>query len=212
MSLWMMTTIILALLLVVSLVVMARNLSLLKRQVVSMQDMLDVRDKQLLEARVSDNLTHALTSRRLQEKAEGEIHRAIRYGMALSVIVFDIDRLKQINDEHSKQMGDRVLQLFSETMLKGLRETDWFGRVEEDNFVALLPETHLETAIEAANRLTDLLDEALRSFQEQGGVLFSVSMGIAQFSGQHETFKDVYRAAEKALIKGRVDGAGAIGY
>lgn len=209
---WMVTSGILAVALIAVFVIMVQRLNALKRELESTKELLNMRDAQLREAKHLDGLTRALTARSVREKADGEIHRAIRYGMALSVIVFDIDRLKQINDTQGRAMGDRVLQLFANTMLRGLRETDWFGRWEEDNFIAVLPETHLETAIEAANRLKDLLEEALLGFKDEGGMVFSVSMGIAQFSGQHETFKDLYQAAEKALIKGKVDGKGAIGY
>lgn len=208
----MVTTGVLALALIVLFIVLARRIAKLQTELKTAREMLAARDSQLRESKSADPLTRALTARKLREKADGEIHRAIRYGMALSVIVCDIDHLQQINQSHDRDMGDRVLRVFADTMLKGLRETDWFGRWEEDDFIALLPETHLETAIEAANRLKELLDEALRDFQERGGVFFSVSMGIAQFSGQHESFKDIYKTAQEALVQAKANGTGGIGY
>ena len=209
--LWIYVIAILAVALIFVITLFQKRVRKMEREVASLKEMLKVRDTQLRNFLPYDHLTGVLNAKKLLEETQSEIQRSIRYGVALSAIVLDIDKLSHINDLYGRDVGDRVLRRVAEVVSDLLRETDFFGRYEEDSFVAVLPETHLETSIEAANRLTEALEELYLEFREQG-ILVSVSMGVAQFSGQHETFEDLFRAAEKALFKGKVKGKGVIGY
>ena len=86
-----------------------------------------------------DGLTGALNRDEAQRLLSLEMERARRYGSALSVVMFDIDHFKAVNDEHGHNLGDEVLAGVAEAVRPRMRTTDHFGRWGGEEFVALLP-------------------------------------------------------------------------
>jgi len=102
---------------------------------------------------VTDYLTGTLNRRGFMEQYQKEVTRSKRYGSGLSMVWFDLDQFKQINDRFGHHTGDEVLRAIAELAGKHLRKVDILGRMGGEEFCVLMPSTHVEGAIEAAEKL-----------------------------------------------------------
>ena len=102
---------------------------------------------------ITDPLTGAYNRRYLMEQLPREIERAARYGRQLSVVMCDVDHFKKINDTHGHLIGDEVLKWFVTCLQKSVRACDWVARYGGEEFVAVLPETNVSNAGDAAENL-----------------------------------------------------------
>lgn len=124
---------------------------------------------------LTDPLTGLLNRRALERDMRRELARASRYGRKLTVLVADLDGLKQINDRHGHTAGDEQLRRLAQAFDQGLRMGDTAYRVGGDEFVALLPEAGESRANPVASRLADLGAPAFSwgaaTFPDDGGGL-----------------------------------------
>jgi GGDEF domain-containing protein/integral membrane sensor domain MASE1 len=97
------------------------------------------RTAELEHLATTDSLTDAYNRRYLMERAEVDVSLARRQSYAVSMVMFDIDHFKRINDNHGHSVGDRVLVALSQAVQQGLRLGDTFARVGGEEFVLLLP-------------------------------------------------------------------------
>lgn len=111
------------------------------------------RTAQLEQLMLTDPLTGVGNRRYLMSRLEDEILRARRYMRPLSIMFFDIDYFKRINDTYGHAIGDMVLSCSAEALRSCLRECDQLGRYGGEEFVVLLPETSVEEAVGAAERM-----------------------------------------------------------
>ncbi len=125
-----------------------------------------------------DPLTGAFSRLQIFNLLKGEYIRSKRYGTPVSIILFDIDHFKQINDRYNKAAGDSILQIFSKTIMKDLRTTDYFGRIGGDQFMLLLPETDRDGAYQLGKLTLERIHQT--NFPEVGKL--SCSMGIGEIS------------------------------
>ncbi len=109
----------------------------------------------LKEASVRDYLTGLYNRRHINEILDKELTRTLRYGTTLSVLIFDIDHFKVINDTYGHNCGDTVLKLISETSMNSKRETDMVARYGGEEFVVVLPQTEILDAASFAERLRE---------------------------------------------------------
>jgi diguanylate cyclase (GGDEF)-like protein len=123
-----------------------------------------------------DPLTGAFNRRHLETLLPAEITRAERHGRPLSLALFDIDHFKSINDLRGHPAGDRVLIRVVETALGRLRRSDMLVRWGGEEFVVLLPETDLESAV----RLAETLRVALEQAGTAGGDRVTASFGVTR--------------------------------
>ena len=149
----------------------------------------------------SDTLTQAASRAHLEQRARLDIRRCRAQGRPLTVIVFDIDHFKRINDLFGHAMGDQALQHVCRIAQHSLRPTDMLGRFGGDEFVALLPGNDHLAAFAIAERVRLLL----RDSPLEGGQELTASFGIAQMSGT-DGFKALFERADKALYKAKQDG------
>src|SRR3989441_384191 len=105
------------------------------------------------ELTVLDDHTGLLNSRHMKRQLEQEVMRATRFGHPVSVIFFDLDHFKSVNDTHGHQAGSQVLHEIGRLLLKTLRSTDVPVRYGGDEFVVLMPETSKDQAVAAAPRI-----------------------------------------------------------
>ena len=127
---------------------------------------------------ITDSLTGLFNRRHFFEVAEKEFSRAIRYKRPISVILFDIDMFKAINDTHGHLIGDQVLAQIGILLTKKEREADLAARYGGEEFVVLLPETNGSGAKNTAERLRNLL-EASPVRSEGKEIIFTASFGVA---------------------------------
>ena len=131
--------------------------------------------EELKHMATTDNLTGACNRRRFREAIWNEINRAVRYSDALTLIMFDLDHFKKVNDAHGHHVGDEVLQTMVEIVTKNCRSTDILARIGGEEFALISPSTDLEMARAAAERLRTAIEE--HSFGVAGTV--TVSFGVA---------------------------------
>ena len=113
--------------------------------------------------------------------AKLELKRVDRFGLPLSVIFFDIDHFKKVNDTHGHAVGSHVIREIANILIVCLRETDALGRYGGDEYVIGLPGCDLDDAVDVAERLRCLVAETLFRLG-QAEVYTTLSMGVAEFS------------------------------
>lgn len=101
---------------------------------------------------IIDALTGVFNRRYLMDQLTKEMERSSRYHHPLSLILCDVDHFKRINDTYGHQAGDDTLVKFAQVLHSCLRETDWISRYGGEEFVIVLPETHLNSAAQVAER------------------------------------------------------------
>ncbi len=165
----------------------------------------------LRQETLQDDLTGVLNRRYLDRYLEEEIERARRYKHPFSLLFFDLDHLKHINDQFGHLSGSRVLVEVVGVIKTKLRRADKIFRFGGDEFCVTLPETDLRGAVGTAHRLR----RAIRShrFRPVEGVEASLtaSFGVATYPDNGETGQTLLHHADEAmyLVKnGTRDGVG----
>lgn len=133
-------------------------------------------NKTLERLSITDKLTGVFNRHKLDAALKEQIAIAQRYKRPLSVILFDLDHFKQVNDTHGHMTGDLVLQTFADKVMATVRRTDVFGRWGGEEFMLICPETTGQQAVELANKIRTLICDHV--FEE--GFVQTVSAGVAE--------------------------------
>jgi diguanylate cyclase (GGDEF)-like protein/PAS domain S-box-containing protein len=139
----------------------------------------------------TDSLTGLANRRSLEESLIGELARAERSGLALSVVMLDLDHFKAYNDEHGHQAGDHLLRELAVAWGRELRPADTLARFGGEEFLAVLPGTGIVAARAVADRL--------RGSMPSGS---TTSAGVATWEW-HETMVDLVARADAALYEAK---------
>ena len=146
----------------------------------------------------TDGLTGVANRRWFEEVAAREVARAQRYKQPLSMILFDIDLFKQINDNHGHATGDVVIQTAASVVQEAVREVDFVARVGGEEFAILLPGIHQAQAVTTAERLRELIAE--RTATHQGHSLnFTASLGVSECHAGDPDFGALLHRADQAM-------------
>lgn len=149
-----------------------------------------------------DPLTGVANRRSFQNLAEAEFQRAHRYGCALSLIMLDLDRFKQVNDRYGHLCGDEVLAQTASRLQQTLRRQDLMCRWGGEEFAVLLPETGTVGALAVAHALRTAVTE--RAYRYQGDSLeVTVSLGVATLGKQHRTFVALVASSDEQLLRAK---------
>ena len=114
---------------------------------------MEERTKEVYKMAVQDPLTGLHNRRSGEQRLAEEMSRAERYGRPLTVLLFDIDGLKQVNDEFGHPAGDKVIKYFAECLRKAIRGSDLAVRLGGDEFLVLLPECTVDQVQHVLGRL-----------------------------------------------------------
>ncbi|GAA6623171.1 diguanylate cyclase [Scytonema sp. NUACC26] len=161
--------------------------------------------KELEELAITDPLTGIWNRRYLYKQAEMEFQRAQRYQQAFSIFMIDIDRFKRINDSYGHTVGDAVLQALVPTVTSSLRKIDSFGRFGGEEFLLLLPETDLDTAITIAERIRKNIEKLIISYHEKM-ISITVSIGVSSYKLEDSTVELIIQRADAALYQAKNQG------
>ena len=172
-----------------------------KRFIETQLELIDKRD-QLVKLAEIDPLTSIYNRRAFFAKAEIELNRSIRYKHSLSIVLFDIDNLKEINDTYGHQMGDEVSITFARTVSSLIRESDIFGRYGGDEYIALLCETDSEAARITAERIRNEIAQTVVTCSGNATAKFTVSIGIVSLSDDLK-LSELIRRADIALYESK---------
>lgn len=162
------------------------------------------RDEAEQRARM-DALTGVANRRAFQEVAEREFQRARRYARPLSVLVFDIDLFKQVNDTHGHAAGDAVIRAVAETVRKAVREVDVVARTGGEEFAVLLPDVHAQEAVVTAERLR--LHIAAWAGEAAGQPLHcTASFGVGEIAPADTGLDNLLQRADYAMYRAKQAG------
>lgn len=162
-------------------------------------------EEELLRLAATDPLTGAFNRREFTAIAAREALRANRYHHPLSILMFDLDHFKRLNDTYGHGAGDKALQRFTMICTNALRNVDVFGRWGGEEFVALLPETDIQGATVIGERLRRLTADNLLTYNDHK-INFTVSIGIAEFKDGETTIDGVLGRADSAVYDAKKAG------
>ena len=161
-------------------------------------------EARLRELATTDPLTGALNRRRLFELASDETRRAERYGRPLCFAMLDLDHFKKVNDRYGHTAGDEALKIVAAAVRAGLRNLDLLARYGGEEFAVVLPETTLETARAAIDRIRAAV-AALRLDVGGAAVRLTLSGGVVTWR-PGETPDAVLDRADAALYEAKRRG------
>jgi len=163
----------------------------------------DVLIRELQHLSQTDGLTGLFNRQHLDKRLTEEMERARRYGTPLSLIMFDIDYFKKINDSHGHITGDRILQTTAAIIRETLRNTDIAGRFGGDEFVIILVQTDLHVGIQVAERLRCRIEQENVTVSDEQTTGYSISLGICQFDNTFTRAEDFIARADEALYEAK---------
>jgi diguanylate cyclase (GGDEF)-like protein len=141
-----------------------------------------------------DGLTQIANKRFFMESLEREIARAHRYQRAMSLVMFDIDHFKRINDTYGHLAGDYVLKQLASAVKQKIRREDLFARYGGEEFSIILPEIPLAPSLTFAEKIRQVVEEHEFRF-ENTSIDVTISMGVA---GADEDVRDVDELIKRA--------------
>ena len=153
------------------------------------------------ELSIKDALTGICNRRCLEDKLEEYLTLAKRYNRPLSVIMFDIDFFKHINDSYGHDVGDKVLKTIANIVSSNIRATDILARYGGEEFVIIAPETTLEDA----KALAEKLRKKIENFLFEEGFSITCSFGISSLN-QEDTKETILKRVDEALYKAKREG------
>ncbi|MCF7978726.1 MAG: GGDEF domain-containing protein [Chromatiaceae bacterium] len=165
------------------------------------------REEHLLSLSRTDGLTGLYNHAYMQELIDTELERATRYQRPLTLVLFDIDHFKALNDQHGHQAGDQVLMQLAKLCQTLIRDSDRIARYGGEEFLIILPELEPEQSQQFAERLRHEIEQARFRFGETP-LRITMSIGLAHWNGQGTppTKVELIRAADRALYKSKEQG------
>jgi diguanylate cyclase len=180
-----------------------QNLSRMKKEVDQVHEKRKALEKEVL----IDSLTGVANRRGLRERLKNEMYRFQRYNQVFSLVVFDVDRFKSINDTHGHWAGDRCLKEIVKRISPILRETDLIGRWGGDEFVLIFPATSMESAAAVAERIRKLIQNT-RLVYHKNEIGMTISVGVTQALDSDQSIEMMFNRADKAMYKSKKEGGG----
>ncbi len=152
-----------------------------------------------------DGLTQIHNKRFFHETLDREVSRASRYGRPMSLVLFDIDHFKRVNDTHGHLAGDALLRQLATKVRDQIRREDVFARVGGEEFAVLLPEIELAGGVQFAEKVRRLSEISTFRFED---VVLSVtlSLGVARLAKEIKSGEELYRVADEALYAAKQNG------
>ncbi len=158
-------------------------------------------EEELMRLATTDPLTGAYNRTKFNEIISREIERVRRYGQKLSMIIFDIDHFKKVNDTHGHMVGDEVLRTIADIIKKNIRKIEYLIRWGGEEFMILASETELDKAFALAERIKRIIES--RGFDKAGRV--TISCGVTEFK-EDDTEDSFIKRADDALYMAKKKG------
>jgi len=158
-----------------------------------------------------DGLTQIHNKRYFDEMLEREVSRCARYGRIFSLILFDIDHFKRVNDTFGHLAGDAVLRRLGTLVRTRVRRDDIVARTGGEEFAVILPEVALEGAVGLAEKLRSLIDESVFEF-EKTAMEVTISLGVAMWQEGLTEGDELIKLADDKLYEAKDSGRNRICY
>jgi diguanylate cyclase (GGDEF)-like protein/PAS domain S-box-containing protein len=158
-------------------------------------------EEELRRLAATDTLTGAYNRTKCQEILEREIERVKRHNQPLSVIIFDIDRFKKVNDRYGHSAGDYVLKTIADIVKESIRKIDYFVRWGGEEFMIISSETNLQEAFALAERIRVIIESS--TFEHIGRI--TVSFGVTEFKA-NDTEDSLIKRVDDAMYEAKKKG------
>ncbi len=156
-----------------------------------------------------DGLTQVYNKRYFLETLEREMGRAQRYRRDLSLIMFDIDHFKHVNDTFGHLAGDYVLKQLAVVIKARIRREDILARYGGEEFAIVLPEIDNENAMQLSEKIRRITEKAIFRFEETE-IPVTVSIGVASLDGELNAPLDFIRVADGKLYEAKSRGRNCV--
>ncbi len=140
-----------------------------------------------------DTVTGGWNRRHLERVLHNEMARAARFAHAFTLLAFDLDNFKAVNDTHGHGVGDEVLRVIDRSARQAMRETDTVARFGGDEFAIVLPETSQDSALTLAQRLQQRVQQELEPLSATYPQIANVTISIGLFTCRE---RSIYTPAE----------------
>ena len=175
----------------------------------SVNQMLTEKNRALHQLSITDDLTGLYNRKHLMETLTSEVIRSGRHRHPFTLLIIDIDHIKQVNDTHGHQSGDDVLCRLATVFRETIRDCDYVARYGGEEFIVLLTEIEPQLSLEAADRIRKrTAQETIHSGEESISV--TVSIGAAFFPGDGDTPQTLIQQADKALYAAKESGRNSV--
>lgn len=161
-----------------------------------------VLSKKLGALAYTDSLTKIYNRLHFAHFLDSEIDKAKRYGSKFSIIFFDLDHFKKVNDNFGHPVGDEVLEKITEIVSKANRSADIFARYGGEEFIILAPETDVSGALIHAERLRNDIEKY--EFKTIGHL--TSSFGVTEFKPETDDLESLMERVDKALYIAKEHG------
>ncbi len=167
------------------------------------------KEQMISDVAIRDGLTGIYNLRFYIERLNQEIAHAHRSNTPLSIVYFDLDHFKSVNDNYGHPAGDEVLRRVADEILSISRQQDIFARVGGEEFSLLLPDTSLNNAVTKAEQIRQLI-EGLRIQTDKTTIInITISLGVVSLR-KNENINDFYKRADKNLYLAKEQGRNRI--
>lgn len=152
-----------------------------------------------------DGLTQLNNRRYWEERAQEEYNRNIRSQNPCSMVMFDIDHFKRINDTYGHLAGDDVIRQTARLLKETMRNTDIAGRYGGEEFVVILVDTTQENAFIFCERLRQLIADLIVPWEGEE-IRYTISLGISEIMPKDPNFQHWLERADQALYQSKETG------
>jgi diguanylate cyclase len=161
-------------------------------------------EQKLVEMNYKDALTGIYNRRYLESRMKEEFDRHRRYSRRLTLVMFDIDHFKLVNDNHGHPCGDFILKSVAGAIAGRIRATDCLARYGGEEFSCLLQETNLASGLLLAERFRSLVEEMDHTFKETT-LKVTISLGVSELSDD-DTLEQFVKRADEAMYRAKTGG------
>ena len=162
-------------------------------------------NEQLAKLSMTDRLTGLLNRGTWENLVDAEFERYRRYNQPTSLVMFDIDFFKKVNDSYGHLAGDEVIKQTAVTARSNLRQSDSIGRYGGEEFGIILPETDAEGARIICERIRENIESSIVQ-TTAAPIRYTVSIGIAQLSDTAKSYMEWMQQADEALYAAKKGG------
>ena len=162
--------------------------------------------EQLRKDSITDSLTGLYNKRHFDDMAEKEYQRSNRQNLDMTIVIFDIDYFKQINDKYGHHVGDLVLKESSTIFQSHIREEDILCRIGGEEFTIILPHTSKDKAFELVERIRSVIENNIFKTDQNEAISITISFGISSICKTDDKYDEILQRADKALYKAKKTG------
>jgi diguanylate cyclase (GGDEF)-like protein len=178
-----------------------KNFHEMKKEIGQIQKKAKILEQEVL----LDSLTGIHNRRAYELRIKEELHRFQRYDQSFSLVMFDIDHFKKVNDEYGHQAGDKCLREIARRIKPSLRQCDFLARYGGEEFIIILTGTREDDAYKVAEKIRRLIENTRFLYRGQE-VPVTISLGIAEVKPTDQDPAVVFRRADEAMYRAKKGG------